>query len=263
MSFTQSMINQIGRDAGKVVSNAIYGDAHAAPRRMVGGKSSGGSTNSTTIESTTKRVVKSEFEKALNFQMGFKPNTLVNKLSGVQIVLKNEMKAFMVDEYLSVDESNQLLSMLNDFNSKISDVYDIVKLDEEKNAKEITIIDKILEQMIVSFCDVLTKTIDGCKFKIANTKKPSFIKHILTKMFFLKSVGGAIGYNLLSIIITSIGSAYGYPIPVLNILATIFAIIGYPFKLSEHNKNVKSEQDRIEMYSKLKLENEKTLEELK
>lgn len=34
--FVRSAVNQVGRDAGKVVSNQIYGDAHSTPHRAVG-----------------------------------------------------------------------------------------------------------------------------------------------------------------------------------------------------------------------------------
>lgn len=37
----RSAVNQVGRDAGKVVSNQLYGDAHSVPHRSVGGSGSG------------------------------------------------------------------------------------------------------------------------------------------------------------------------------------------------------------------------------
>ena len=33
--FIRSAVNQVGRDAGRVVSNNIYGDAHSIPHRNV------------------------------------------------------------------------------------------------------------------------------------------------------------------------------------------------------------------------------------
>ena len=35
MSFSKSFMNQLGRDTAKVVSNSLYGDAHATPIRRV------------------------------------------------------------------------------------------------------------------------------------------------------------------------------------------------------------------------------------
>ena len=39
--FVRSAVNQVGRDTGKVISNSIYGDAHATPIRNVGQSTSG------------------------------------------------------------------------------------------------------------------------------------------------------------------------------------------------------------------------------
>lgn len=39
--FIRSAVNQVGRDGGKVISNHIYGDAHATPIRHVGQSTSG------------------------------------------------------------------------------------------------------------------------------------------------------------------------------------------------------------------------------
>lgn len=39
--FIRSAVNQVGRDGGKVISNKIYGDAHATPIRRVGQSTSG------------------------------------------------------------------------------------------------------------------------------------------------------------------------------------------------------------------------------
>ncbi len=43
-SFIRSAVNQVGRDGGRVVSNAIYGDKHSIPVRSVGGNSYAQST---------------------------------------------------------------------------------------------------------------------------------------------------------------------------------------------------------------------------
>lgn len=39
--FVRSAVNQVGRDAGRVVSNNIYGDAHSIPHRNVSGGGAG------------------------------------------------------------------------------------------------------------------------------------------------------------------------------------------------------------------------------
>lgn len=37
--FVRSTVNQVGRDAGKVISNNVYGDRHSTPHRNVSGNS--------------------------------------------------------------------------------------------------------------------------------------------------------------------------------------------------------------------------------
>lgn len=48
--FIRSAVNQVGRDTGKVISNTIYGDAHATPIRNVGISSSGTYFDTTTSQ---------------------------------------------------------------------------------------------------------------------------------------------------------------------------------------------------------------------
>ena len=157
MSFIKSAINQVGRDAGKVVSNQIFGDAHSTPIRSVDSAKSKRS-----VDSAKSKKIISEFEKSLNFQMSFKPGTLINKLLAVQITFKNEMKDFLSDDYLSMDESDDLFNMIGQFNSKISDMDDVLRIDEEKNKNEIEQLSKIAEQVVIMFCETLDVAIKGC-----------------------------------------------------------------------------------------------------
>lgn len=127
MSFLKSAINQVGRDFGKVISNQMFKDAHAAPIRMAGANPNG----------RTKKV-KSEFEKALTFPLTQKPNTLLTKMGAAYIELKNEADEFLSDGYLSMDELKQLVDLFNTYNNKAGDITDLLELDEEKNAEEIS-----------------------------------------------------------------------------------------------------------------------------
>ena len=90
MSFLKSAINQVGRDVGKVVSNSLFKDSHAASYRRV-----------INIRNTVNNSLnsKNEFEKAINFQTGHRPSTLVAKISGVYTIIKNEINQFLSDGY--------------------------------------------------------------------------------------------------------------------------------------------------------------------
>lgn len=135
MSFLKSAINQVGRDFGKVISNQIFKDAHAAPIRMSGANPNGKS-----------KKVKSEFEKALTFPLTQKPNTLLTKMSAAYIELKNEADEFLSDGYLSMDELKQLVELFNTFNRKASDITDLLELDEEKNSEEISKLTELVQK---------------------------------------------------------------------------------------------------------------------
>lgn len=63
-----SAVSQVGRDAGKVVSNGIFGDAHSTPIRRVAGNAGGGYVNSQTGEVITDDELR---ERAMHD--GFKP----------------------------------------------------------------------------------------------------------------------------------------------------------------------------------------------
>lgn len=48
--FIRSAVNQVGRDAGRVVSNNIYGDAHSTPHRNVSASDTGRKTSVGQVE---------------------------------------------------------------------------------------------------------------------------------------------------------------------------------------------------------------------
>ena len=89
MSFLKSAINQVGRDMGKVVSNQVFKDSHSTPYRRVG-------QNSTRLTRTPRNTnLKSDFDKAMDFQTGHRPSTLIAKISGVYTVIKNEANGYV------------------------------------------------------------------------------------------------------------------------------------------------------------------------
>ncbi len=62
--FIRSAVNQVGRDSGKVISNAMYGDLHATPIRHVGnGK---GGQNEAPAELTEEMVQRAVARQNLN-----------------------------------------------------------------------------------------------------------------------------------------------------------------------------------------------------
>ena len=273
MGFTQSLINQIGRDAGKVISNQIFKNQHSTPVRM---------TNFENSTKNSKKVVKTEFEKSINFQMGFKPNTLVNKLLGAQIELKNEMKKFTTDKYLSEEESDGLFEMIGTFNSKVSNVYDVLNLDETSNKSEIELIDKIVEQAMSLFCEVLDVSIKGCESKsLEHTdtlnslthKERNFFVFVLLYTIWLGKYAKTNIINTKDIILSIIGNLFTIPllfvhIPV-QILLMIFGVFDYFKWIKNYKKTIEYtrlsselEKARVVFYSTIRDNNLKSLNEI-
>jgi hypothetical protein len=176
MSFLKSAINQVGRDLGKVVSNQIFKDSHSSPYRRVGVQNN-----------SVKRLktVKTEFDKAIGFQTGFKPNTLITKLTGAYSVIKNEARDFVSDGYLDTTESSSLFDMMSLFNQKAEDICDILEINEGENSKELESLTKIVEKTNEMFKKTLTASALGCKkreeehrVEAENMESANFLKYV-------------------------------------------------------------------------------------
>ena len=68
--FIRSAVNQVGRDGGKVISNNIYGNAHATPVRRVGEETQ---THSQTQFVEEENLSVNDREKAIS--EGYRANT--------------------------------------------------------------------------------------------------------------------------------------------------------------------------------------------
>ena len=99
--FVRSAVNQIGRDAGKVVSNQVYGDAHSTPHRVVGNKKM---TNNEYIDTTAegefaeKEETHSTFGMIVRIALAF----VFNFLGGILLIVygrKKKSKASLTTAY--------------------------------------------------------------------------------------------------------------------------------------------------------------------
>ncbi|MCR8667890.1 hypothetical protein NO995_09370 [Aestuariibaculum sp. M13] len=179
MSFLKSAINQVGRDMGKVVSNQIFQDNHSSPYRSVG-------QHTVRLNNSTKQSnLKSDFDKAINFQMGHRPITLIAKISGVYTVIKNEANYYVSDGYLDTKESESLFEMLNRLNMKIDDICDVLELDSKGNEKEINQLTILVEKTNILFKNTLEISAKGCfqrqkehEIEALQIKKPELLSFI-------------------------------------------------------------------------------------
>lgn len=156
--FVNSVIRQLGRDTGKVLSNSVYGDAHSTPIRMTGKSGSAQSQGRT----QARQKSKSEFEKALNFDRSATPKTLVRKIQALSVLLEEETSVYLNDDYLSADEAREAFEKLNKFSQKAESVAKQLELDEEGNSKEIKQLEKIVIQANEDFHLLLGKGAESC-----------------------------------------------------------------------------------------------------
>lgn len=154
-------LNQIGRDIGKAVTNKVLGDLHSTPVRV---------TNSNSGKSTRRRNAKSEFAKAIDFQMSHRPSTLLNKITGAYFVLKNKREEFFEDNYLSPNEHLEYFSLLQRFGKKALEVSKVLELNEEKNSKEIDAFNSLLHKLNKMHNSSLKIAAQGCKDSVDRLK---------------------------------------------------------------------------------------------
>jgi len=174
MGFLQSAINQVGRDLGRVASNAIFKDRHAIPiRRAPSLKQQQSRVERNRDDQQSYRPqqpkaqpiqeVKGEFDKAINFKTTYKPNTLISKLINAFIVIKNEARAFIEDDYLDLEESQELFEMLKRFNQKVSDVDDVMSFTEAEDSKAYDQLNSIVRKTKEVFVETLQISIKACQ----------------------------------------------------------------------------------------------------
>jgi hypothetical protein len=166
MGFLQSAINQVGRDMGRVVRNTIFKDRHAIPiRRARSYHNQGSQARAKPQQRKAQPIqeVQKEFEKAIDFKTGYRPTTLISKLGGAFIVIKNEARAFIDDGYLDVEESQQLFEMMKAFNHKCSDVEDVIGFTEDENSKAYKQLENIHGTTQKMFHEVLKTSVRACQ----------------------------------------------------------------------------------------------------
>lgn len=158
--FLSSAIRQVGRDLGKVVSNQVFGDAHATPIRHVN-RIANIPTLVVGTKSTDRRR-KTDFEKSLGFRMTYTPKTLLNKLVGAFVEFKNEVDYLMSDDYLSSDEALYFISMLQDFSNKAGDVAELLEMNPKTSEEDISFLSKISEDLKLYVYKIAKSGYEGC-----------------------------------------------------------------------------------------------------
>ena len=240
MGFLKSTINQVGRDLGKVVSNQVFKDAHSTPHRIV--KNNQKNNSSRQVFAQKKKEKLDNFDKLISFNIAYKADTLVTKLSGAYIEMKNLSSEFVEDGYLDTQETTDLFTTIEKFNDKTSDIYDVLTIDEQKNEKYIEQVSSLVDKTKEHLKKILKIAIEGCEKKSKHYKDRSesvvgisLIKYTYLHFFWMgkyakggeKKLGKAIFANLIDIIT-------GFFILSRPVL-TLTALFTYP-RIKKNNK---------------------------
>lgn len=232
--FLNSVIRQLGRDTGKVISNSIFKDAHSTPIRMVRSRS-----NQVT-QQRQNRKVRSEFDKALVFDRSATPKTLIRKIQALSMILEEEMKVFMNDDYLSNSEANDAFKMLNEFSQKAESVAKQLEIDEVANANEISQLEKIVTQTNNDFHVLLKKASRSCEemsVKLqdyaAEKSRFKFLRWILLNTFYMRGFARTGNKKIWNTVLANL-LLFGTQ-PIMLIIGLITA----PFEINRLKKDAK------------------------
>lgn len=116
-AFLNSLIRQLGRDSGRVITNKVFGDAHAAPVRVIRGGQTPAKVQPSI--STQKRIrIVNKFDNALNFERDNNPAALVKQMLMISLLLEEEVESFLNDDYFSPEEAEIAFQMIHRFTKK-------------------------------------------------------------------------------------------------------------------------------------------------
>ena len=245
MSFLKSAINQVGRDMGKVVSNQVFKDSHSTPYRSTG-------QNNTRLNTTRRNSnLKSDFDKAMDFQTGHRPSTLIAKISGVYTVIKNEANGYISDGYLDTTESSNLFEMMNRFNMKIDDVCDVLEIDEQANEKEINQLSTIVEKTNSLFKNTLEISAKGCKerqseheYEAKNIEKPSFLNYVGLHLIWMGNYARGAEKSIWKTVIANIADLVTFTFPFTRTYLLLKGLFTFPNE-SKRLKTLKDAHTRL------------------
>lgn len=113
--FIKSVVRQVGRDTGKVISNKVYKDAHSTPIRMV-------SSDTSPQFSGTRRKYRHDLDRVVN---GDLPSTKAKAKKQI-VALENAYEAFV--KGMTITDLDTLLAFKNWSLKSIDFINDVLKI---------------------------------------------------------------------------------------------------------------------------------------
>lgn len=266
MGFLQSAINQVGRDLGRVASNAVFKDRHSIPiRRAASYSSSVSGHRPTHPKAQPIQQVQDDFEKAISFKTGYRPSTLISKLGGAFIVIKNEARAFVDDGYLDRDESEQLFKMMKQFVDKCSDVEDVIGFTQDEGAKEYKQLEHITKSTKQVFVEVLEISAKACRERALDYEEEAkelqpigFLRYVGLHLIWMPRYAKGGEKNTGKAVIANVLDVLTFTFLLTRSVLLLLGIVTYPSELKKTKQakedfRILAEQDRrrAEAYEEL------------
>ena len=123
--FVQSMVRQVGRDAGKVISNKTFGDSHSTPIRMVG-------SSTEPQYSGTRRKYRHDLDRVVN---GDLPSTK-QKAKKQLVELENSYEEF-IDALMPISSAEELVALKNWTKKSLDYIDDVIRIVSDEEVKQI------------------------------------------------------------------------------------------------------------------------------
>ena len=137
-TFIKSLVRQVGRDAGKVVSNKAFKDAHATPIRMVQ------SADTSAQFSGKRRTYRHDLDRVVN---GDLPSTVGSAKKNL-VKLENALEDFL-NGMMPIGNAEEIAIMKNWIDKSLDYIGDVLKIVDKPDVK--------------ALADDLVKTIQGIK----------------------------------------------------------------------------------------------------
>ena len=137
-TFIKSLVRQVGRDAGKVVSNKTFGDAHSTPIRMVQ------SADTSAQYSGKRRTYRHDLDRVVN---GDLPSTEGSAKKNI-VKLENALEDFL-NGMMPIGNAQDVTIMKNWLDKSLDYVGDVLKIVNKPGVK--------------SLADDFVETIEGIK----------------------------------------------------------------------------------------------------
>ena len=151
-TFIKSMVRQVGRDAGKVVSNKAFGDSHATPIRMVQ------SSDTSPQFSGKRRSYRHDLDRVVN---GDLPSTPASAKKSI-VTLENAFIEF-ANGLMPLGNAHKVEVLKNWTNKSLDYIGDVLKIVDKPDVKELA------QELVTTLTNLKAQT----KEKLASMDMPS------------------------------------------------------------------------------------------